>query len=70
MHCKVLFEGDLVLVYDQEKDTLGVGKFNLLWHGPYIVKCDLQKGAYELEEFEGNALLELINGIYLKKYYA
>jgi hypothetical protein len=41
-------EGDLVLVYDQDHDKLGVGKFEPLWHGPYIVRCVLHKGVYEL----------------------
>ena len=31
-------EGDLVLLYDQASEALGVGKFNPMWHGPYIVK--------------------------------
>ena len=31
-------EGDLVLLYDQEADVIGTGKFEPLWHGPYIVK--------------------------------
>jgi len=30
--------GDLVLLYDQENDKLGAGKFVPMWHGPYIVK--------------------------------
>jgi hypothetical protein len=30
-------EGDLVLLYDQAKEPLGVGKFKPMWHGPYIV---------------------------------
>ena len=30
-------EGDLVLVYDQDKDALGAGKFEPLWYGPYII---------------------------------
>jgi hypothetical protein len=34
---RVFSEGDLVLVYDQDKDALGVGKFNLMWHNPYIM---------------------------------
>ena len=37
MRPHVFLEGDLVLVYDQDKDTLGEGKFELLWYGPYIV---------------------------------
>ena len=31
-------EGDLVLLYDQENDKLGVGKFVPMWHGFYILK--------------------------------
>ena len=44
----VFSEGDLVLVYDQENDTLGAGKFVSMWLGPYIVKHVLGKDAYEL----------------------
>ena len=39
-------EGDLVLTYDQKHDKLGEGKFESMWHGPYIVSCVLEKGAY------------------------
>ena len=62
-----LSEGDLVLVYDQDKDALGVGKFKYMWYGPFIVKHVLKKGAYELIDFEGNKLTEPKNGLYLKK---
>ena len=41
-------EGDLVLLWDQAKEPLGAGKFNPMWHGPYVVKHVLKKGAYEL----------------------
>ena len=41
-----------------------------MWHGPYVVKCVLEKGAYELVDYEGTTLAEPRNGIYLKKYYA
>ena len=63
-------QGDLVLIYDQANDTLGVGKFVTMWHGPYIVKRVLSKGSYELQDYEGNCLKEPRNGLYLKKYYA
>ena len=63
-------EGDLVLLWDQAKEPLGVGKFNPMWHGPYVVKHVLEKGAYELVDYEGTALEEPRNGLYLKKYYA
>jgi hypothetical protein len=68
--CPQLYvEGDLVLLYDQAKEPLGVGKFKPMWHGPYIVRHVLEKGAYELEYYEGNMLDEPRNGIYLKIYY-
>ena len=31
-------EGDLVLLYDQAHDKHGAGKFQPMWHGPYILK--------------------------------
>jgi hypothetical protein len=62
-------EGDLVLLYDQAKEPLGAGKFNPMWHSPYIVRCVLEKGAHELEDYEGNMLDEPRNGLYLKRYY-
>ena len=41
-----------------------------MWHGPYVVKSVLEKGTYELVYYEGTALVEPRNGLYLKKYYA
>ena len=41
-----------------------------MWSGPYVIKCVLEKGAYELVDYEGTALAEPRNGLYLKKYYA
>jgi hypothetical protein len=35
---RVFSEGDLVLLYDQDRDLLGAGKFEPMWRGPYIVK--------------------------------
>ena len=63
-------EGDLVLLWDQTKEPLGEGKFNPMWHGPYVVKHVLEKGAYELVDYEGMTLAEPRNGLYIKKYYA
>jgi hypothetical protein len=69
--CPQIFsEGDLVLVYDQDKDPLGAGKFKPMWFRPFIVKEVLKKGAYHLVDFEGNTLAEPRNGLYLKKYYS
>ena len=63
-------EEDLVLLWDQLKEPLGTRNFNPIWHGPYVVKHVLEKGAYELVDYEGMALAETRNGLYLKKYYA
>ena len=63
-------EGDLVLLWDQAKEPLEEEKFNPVWHGPYVVKRVLEKGAYELVDYEGTALAEPRNGLYLKNYYA
>eukprot|EP00253_Pinus_taeda_P034378 PITA_34378 len=55
---RVFSEGDLVLLYDQESDKLGAGKFQSLWMGPYIVKRVLAKGSYELVDYDGIPLLQ------------
>ena len=60
----------MVLLWDQDKEPLGVGKFNPMCHGPYVVKQVLEKGAYELVDYEGTVLVEPRNGLYFKKYYA
>jgi len=46
----------LVLIYNQEADKLGAGKFEPVWMGPYIVKRVLAKGAYELVDYDGTPL--------------
>ena len=63
-------EGELVLLYDQAHDKLGAGKFQPMWHGPYIIKCVLQNEAYELIDYEGHPLEQPRNGLCLKNYYA
>jgi len=62
----VFSEGDLVLLYDQDSGKLGVGKFQSLWMGPYIVKRVLAKGAYELVDYDGIPLSQPKNGLYPK----
>ena len=62
VHPRRFSEGGLVLLWDQPKEPLGAGKFNPMWHGPYIVKRVLEKGAYELVDYEGTALVEPKNG--------
>lgn len=63
-------EGDLILVYDQDKDTLGAGKFDPLWYVPYNISKVLKKWAYELVNYKGNKLARPRNGLYLKQYFA
>ena len=60
----------MVLLWDQASEPLGVGKFKRMWHEPYVVKRVLEKGAYELVDYEGIALEEPRNWLYYKKYYA
>jgi hypothetical protein len=56
IHPQIFSKGDLVLVYDQDKDPLGAGKFKPMWFRPFIIKEVLKKGTYRLVDFEGNAL--------------
>ena len=49
---------------------LGAGKLEAMWRDPYIVKQVLEKGAYELVDYDSIPLSEPRNGLYLKKYYA
>jgi hypothetical protein len=70
VHPQIFFEGDLVLVYDQDKDPLGAGKFKPMWFIPFIVKEVLRRGAYHMVDIEGNVLVEPRNRLYLNKYYS
>jgi hypothetical protein len=67
---RVFSEGDLILLYYQDRDMLGAGKFEAMWRGPNIGRRFLEKGAYELVDYDGIPLSEPRNGLYLKKYYA
>jgi hypothetical protein len=63
----IFSKGDMVLLYGQDQDMLGAGKFEAMWQGPYIVRRVFEKGAYELVDYNGIPLSEPINGLYLKK---
>ena len=41
-----------------------------MWHGIYVVSRVLEKGSYELIDYDGVPLVEPRNVIYLKIYYA
>ena len=45
IHSRRFSEGDLVLLWDKAKEPLGAGKFDPMWHGPYVVKHVLEKGS-------------------------
>lgn len=64
------WEGELVLIYYQAHDKRGVGKFEPMWHDPYIIKHVLAKGAYELIDYDGVPLTKPRNGLNLKKYFS
>ena len=63
-------EGDLVLTVDQRYDKLGKGKFESMWYGPFVISKVLEKGAYELIDYDGIPLGQPHNGLYLKRYYS
>ena len=65
----VFNEGDLVLTYDQRHDKLGKGKFESMLYGPFIISKVLEKGSYELVEYDGVPFGKPCNGLYLKRYY-
>ena len=58
---RVFSEGELVLLWDQDKEPMGAGKFKFMWLRPYVMLKFLKNG---------NKLSEPRNGLYLKKYYA
>ena len=63
-------EGDLVLTYDQRYDKLGKGKFESMWYSPFVISKVLEKGAYELVDYNGIPFGQPHNWLYLKRYYA
>ena len=67
---RVFNEGELVLTYDQRYDKLGKGNFESMWYGPFVISKVLEKGAYELVDYDEIPLGQPRNGLYLKRYYA
>ena len=43
---RIFFEGEVVLLWDQDKEPMGVGKFRSLWLTPYIVLKFLKDAKY------------------------
>ena len=67
---QVFSKGNMVLVYDQDNDEIGKGKFVPKWVGPLVVKTMLKMREYELVNCDGETLSDIRNGIYVKKYIA
>ena len=63
-------EGDMVLPYDQNDEKLGKGKMESMWYGPYIVSKFLEKGTYELVDYDGIPFGKPHNGLCLETYYS
>ena len=40
---RIFSEGELALLWDQNKEPLGAGKFKAMWLGPYVVSKVLKK---------------------------
>ena len=67
---RVFNEGDPVLTYDERHDKLGKVKFESMLYGPFILSKVLEKGAYELVDYDRIPFGQPHNGLYLKRYYA
>ena len=67
---RIFNEGDLVLNYNQGHNKLGKGKFKSMWYGPFVISKVLEKGAYELVDYDGIPLGQPCNLLHLKRYYA
>ena len=45
------------------------GKFQPKWEGPFVIETVYSNGAYRLATPDGDTLMMLVNGKFLKKYY-
>ena len=52
------------------KNFPGTFKFAPKWEGPYIIRKAHNSGYYYLTKEDGTVLTDLINGKWLKQYYA
>ena len=41
-----------------------------MWYGPFIISKVLEKGAYELVDYDEIPFEQPHNGLYLERYYA
>ena len=69
---RVFAEGQLVLkVADYvRRDMARPSKFTPKWEGPIVIREAHQSGYYRLTQMDDRDLMDLINGKWLKRYYA
>ena len=69
---RVFTEGQLVLkVADYVRQGMArPSKFAPKWEGPLVIREAHQNGYYHLTQMDGRGLMDLINGKWLKRYYA
>lgn len=69
---RVFAEGKLVLrtVDHVTRGLIGPFKFSPKWEGPFVVREANASGYYCLAQVDGKDLMDLINGKWLKRYYA
>ena len=72
VHLRAFTEGQLVLRTAEHirRNLPGPSKFALKWEGPYIIREAHDSGYYYLSKEDGTVLKDLINGKWLKQYYA
>ena len=72
VHPRAFTKGQLVLraAKHVRKNALGPSKFAPKWEGPYIIRKAHNSGYYYLTKEDGTVLTDLINGKWLKQYYA
>ena len=68
VHLRAFTEGQLVLrsVKHVRKNVLGSSKFDPKWEGPFIIREAYDSGYYYLRKEDGTALMDPINGKWLK----
>ena len=72
VHLRAFTEGQLVLRTAEHirRNLPGPSKFAPKWEGPYIIREAHDSGYYYHSKEDGTVLEDLINGKWLKQYYA
>ncbi|XP_059663476.1 uncharacterized protein LOC132309146 [Cornus florida] len=71
VRAKIFSEGDLVwkTILPMGVNDRKYGKWSPNWEGPFMVYKVLKRGAYHLQDLDGEIHTRPINGRYLKTYY-